>query len=234
MLHMSSLQPVKAESLSAQVADSIREAIFSGELKPGQVLRELGLAKNMNVSQATVREALSSLEHYGLVIRTPNRSTSVTSLSQEEIRYRQSVQAALENLAFCEAAKMGSTSELEELDALSGEVRQAAESGDTFAMTKAGRRVHQRVWELSGNPVLHRMLDQLTTPLFAFWRLQDDSSQTAMDFANSHERLIRALRSRDSNLILAELQSHNQSIKVASPSEISREEQPMHDAVGAV
>ncbi len=94
---MSSLQPVRAESLSAQVAESIREAIFSGELKPGQVLRELGLAKNMNVSQATVREALSHLEHYGLVVRTPNRSTSVTSLSREDVQNRASIWLTLES-----------------------------------------------------------------------------------------------------------------------------------------
>ena len=51
-------QPVKAESLSAQVFETIRDAIFRGELKPGETLRELGLAKSLNVSQATVREAL--------------------------------------------------------------------------------------------------------------------------------------------------------------------------------
>jgi DNA-binding GntR family transcriptional regulator len=143
---MTALQPVKAESLSVQVADSIREAIFRGELKPGQVLRELGLARNLNVSQATVREALSQLEHYGLVVRTPNRSTSVTSLSMTEVRDRIRVRVALECLAFSDAAQRATPEQLAELDHLAARIKEKAASKDSFEMMKADRRFHQLVW----------------------------------------------------------------------------------------
>lgn len=183
---MSSLQPVRAESLSAQVAESIREAIFSGELKPGQVLRELGLAKNMNVSQATVREALSHLEHYGLVVRTPNRSTSVTSLTAEELQNRAGVWLTLESKIW-EQVVNAPAELLLELTAI------ASDMGDQDVVN-ASRRFHARVWESAGNPVLVRILDQLTTPLFAFCRMEQDG---ASQVAERCRRMLDGIRSAD-------------------------------------
>lgn len=185
---MSSLQPVRAESLSAQVAESIREAIFSGELKPGQVLRELGLAKNMNVSQATVREALSHLEHYGLVVRTPNRSTSVTSLSREDVQNRASVWLTLESKIWEQSAQAPQDLLLD----LSGIVSNMDHSNEVAS----ARRFHARVWESTGNGVLVRILDQLTTPLFAFGKLNGDD---AGKLSERCRRMLDGMRSADPN-----------------------------------
>src|SRR5438874_1838866 len=51
----------------SRVAEVIKEAIFSGVLKPGDALRELHLAAELNVSQASVREGLVQLENAGMV-----------------------------------------------------------------------------------------------------------------------------------------------------------------------
>jgi DNA-binding GntR family transcriptional regulator len=204
---MTALQPVKAESLSVQVADSIREAIFRGELKPGQVLRELGLARNLNVSQATVREALSQLEHYGLVVRTPNRSTSVTSLSMTEVRDRIRVRVALECLAFCDAAQRATPEQFSELELVASRIKEKVNSKDSFEIMKADRRFHQMVWETTGNATLYRTLDQLTTPLFAFLRIYQEL--TASDhIVKPVDKLIEAMRSRDNDTITAAVKEH--------------------------
>ncbi|MBL8178478.1 MAG: GntR family transcriptional regulator [Bryobacterales bacterium] len=200
---MSSLQPVRAESLSAQVAESIREAIFSGELKPGQVLRELGLAKNMNVSQATVREALSHLEHYGLVVRTPNRSTSVTSLAPDEVLNRTRVWLTLEGKIWEEAVNAPQEL-LIDLSAVVAEM----ETWGTDA-----RRFHTRLWESAGNSVLLRILDQLTTPLFAFCRI--DKEQTPHSIAR-YKRMLDGIRSGTPN---ASIQALREQVEALQPSQ---------------
>lgn len=202
---MSMLQPVKAESLSAQVAETIREAIFRGELKPGQVLRELGLAKNLRVSQATVREALSHLEHYGLVVRTPNRSTSVTSLSPKEVKDRMKVWVALETLAFCDASKRINEDQLKEIEQLSAAISTAISSRDPYEVMNADRVFHQRIWDMAGNASLARILDQLTTPVFAFMRVNPQSSSSE---PMSHNSLVQAIRSRDQDKIADAVARH--------------------------
>lgn len=160
-------QPVRAESLSAQVFETIRDAIFRGELKAGETLRELGLAKTLNVSQATVREALAHLEQFGLVVRTPNRSTNVTTFSHADAAHRATVRLSLEELAFLEARERMTADEMEEVATLADQAEEASTNGATaYDAIVAERRFHGRVWELSGNPVLARTLDQVSMPLF--------------------------------------------------------------------
>ena len=83
---MNTLEPVRSATLKSRVVSAIRGAIFAGQFAPGDPLRELHLARDLNVSQPTVREALFELEKYGLVVRTPNIGTVVTNLSSDEIR----------------------------------------------------------------------------------------------------------------------------------------------------
>ena len=210
---MSSLQPVRAESLSAQVAESIRGAIFSGELKPGQVLRELGLAKNMNVSQATVREALSQLEHYGLVVRTPNRSTSVTSLSADELRNRASVWLTLESKVLERAIPNAS--------ALIPELSASLPENSSEDAVSATRHFHSRLWEATGNPILIRILDQLTTPLFAFCRMDADATR---EMTGRCSKILEGIRTGDLHSAQKALEDQVDSIQRANIQEVSEPE----------
>lgn len=196
-------EPVKAESLSVQVFDTIRGAIFRGELKPGETLRELGLAKSLNVSQATVREALSHLEQYGLVVRTPNRSTNVATFSNDELIQRERVRLALESLAFLEAKEKISPDQIEELHHLAHNALTALESADSAALIHAERNFHSKVWQISGNTVLARMLDQLTMPLFVR-RAMNGNRPAHRDYPG----LVEKLKGGDKDSIVDALREH--------------------------
>lgn len=216
MLPSSSLQPVKAESLSAQVADTIREAIFREELQPGQVLRELGLAKTMNVSQATVREALAQLETYGLVVRTPNRGTTVTNLSLQEVRDRMRVRLALECLAFVDAGRLATEEQFEALEPLVARIGDAKRADDYLALLAADREFHLKVWELANNPVLFRSLDRLTVSLFAFRKLWNDQYGHSPAIVQAHADLLQALRARDKDDIIQAVRNHLEGVTIGS------------------
>jgi DNA-binding GntR family transcriptional regulator len=93
--------------LGENVADSLREAIFRGLIKPGQRLAEASIASTLKVSRAPVREALASLEQEGLVSRTTNRGTTVISLSARDVDEICSLRLALELLAVRRAIEHG-------------------------------------------------------------------------------------------------------------------------------
>src|SRR5580704_16956508 len=98
------LTPIRAGSLRQQVQERVFEAILAGHFLPGDPLRELDLARDLRVSQATVRDALMRLESTGLVVRVPNKETRVTRLSQHDLRERKHVRTILEPEAAVEAA----------------------------------------------------------------------------------------------------------------------------------
>ena len=100
-------QRIHSERRVQQVFNQLQLAIFAGRLTPGELIREAVLARDLGVSQATVREALTKLEPLGLVVRTPHRRTEVKNLTRAELDDRIKVRIHLETLAFLEALKNG-------------------------------------------------------------------------------------------------------------------------------
>ena len=90
-------KPVRSLSKSKEVFQILRAAILSGGLQPGDSLTEAHLARQMNVSQVPVREALLQLEHLGLVVRVQDKGTTVTKLSRAEMVELLEVRAHLED-----------------------------------------------------------------------------------------------------------------------------------------
>ena len=104
-----SLDSTKADD----IALVIEEAIVSGELAPGTVLRQEQLSEQFNVSRTPVREALRRLAALGLVSFVPNRGVRVRTISRDELHEAFMVRAELESLATEVAATKITPEELE-------------------------------------------------------------------------------------------------------------------------
>src|SRR5881227_4271882 len=107
-----SLDSTKADD----IALVIEEAIVSGELAPGTVLRQEQLSEQFKVSRTPIREALRRLAALGLVDFVPNRGVRVRTLSREELHEAFLVRAELEGLATELAAERMTEQDLEELE----------------------------------------------------------------------------------------------------------------------
>lgn len=189
-------------SLAQQAVDRLREAIFDGVYPPGANLRELRIAREFGVSQATVREALQQLEAAGLVTRQPNVGTTVTRLAPKEVRERVELRALLEVQAAREAAARMGEEEFAELGRRLAALGSAIARNSYYGAAQADLEFHRWVWKCSGNETLCRFLDQLTVPLLAFVSvLRANGLQHLADVTTAHEPLVAALRSRDPGLI---------------------------------
>jgi DNA-binding GntR family transcriptional regulator len=102
----SSLRIEDVPTVRAIVAQKLREAIMSGNLKPGQRLVERELCEMMGVSRPSIREALRALEADGLVNTVPHRGPVVSTISLEEARQLYAARAVLEGFAGRECARL--------------------------------------------------------------------------------------------------------------------------------
>jgi GntR family transcriptional repressor for pyruvate dehydrogenase complex len=60
--------PIKQTKISEEIAGQLKSLIFEGKLKPGEKLpSERDLAKSLNVSRVSLREALNTLQGMGLL-----------------------------------------------------------------------------------------------------------------------------------------------------------------------
>jgi DNA-binding GntR family transcriptional regulator len=207
---MTKLKPLKEASLRVQVARTIRQAIFSGQFPPGAQLLEMHLARDLGVSQTTIREALVQLEQAGLVNRIPNKGTSVTTVSPEEVRRRLTIRTLLEGLAWVTAASRMRSKEFEHLEKLLDRIRAATEISSQKA--EAELAFHRYIWEQSGNATLVRMLDLVTPPLFAFITpMRKHQLKDVKKLDRAHEEVLLALRRGDPEDLTETLREHLES-----------------------
>ena len=71
-------------SRTEQIQQLLEQAIFSGELAPGEKLDELELAARFNVSRTPIREALRHLSAAGLVETRSRQPAQVAQLSPKK------------------------------------------------------------------------------------------------------------------------------------------------------
>jgi DNA-binding GntR family transcriptional regulator len=205
----SALPRPKRKPIRSEVLDSIRDDIMSGRFQPGDLLREMTLAQDLGVSQNTIREALLQLERVGLVVRTPNKHTMVTRLTDAELIERVDLRILLEPVLCAEASQRMTGEDFAEIEDRLRDLTAAIARNAAIECAQADFDFHKTIWQKSGNPWLCRLLEVTTLPLFAFvsivrYRRVDD----LLHVVNPHEAIVQALRSRDPQRVADTVRKH--------------------------
>src|SRR5260370_11148688 len=104
------LKLIQAISKRDQVVSTLREAILSGSIQPGDQIVESRMAQQLGTGIPLVREALIELEHLGYVQKTPYKGTTVTKLSPKDLERIFRLRVELEALAIEWAKEIGRAS----------------------------------------------------------------------------------------------------------------------------
>jgi DNA-binding GntR family transcriptional regulator len=194
---------VEKRSLLVEVAaNQIREAIKSGQLKPGDRLIETELANEMKIGRNAVREALRYLEKEGLVVTTPFKGAQVAEFSEKDLEEVYTLRSALEELAIRTLVKHLDDHKVEKLESILQEMERVAQQGTVKEYIDADLRFHQTICELSEHRKLLDTWLTLTHQMRAFIGLEDHlyERDTPDKLWKSHIPVVEAIKARDSDL----------------------------------
>ncbi len=181
--------PLPRRLLRDDVHDRLRDALVSGDLAPGEQLRDGELAEQLGVSRTPVREALLRLERAGLVATVPGRSTVVTTPDARAVREAGAVVAAMHELAVREAAPLLRDADLDAMRRAGEAFAAAIERGDVEAALAADDELHGVPVRVSGNRAVADVLDQHTPSVRRAERLRF-GSLAGRDSIDRHAHLI--------------------------------------------
>jgi DNA-binding GntR family transcriptional regulator len=148
-------------TVRAIVARKLREAIMSGNLKPGQRLVERELCEMMGVSRPSIREALRLLEADGLVNTVPHRGPMVSTISLEEARQLYAARAVLEGFAGRECARLHDPAVVRKIGEALGRLKVALAESDMIAVLEAKTDFYAALIGGCQNAFIERMLKPL-------------------------------------------------------------------------
>ncbi|MGP9581105.1 GntR family transcriptional regulator, partial [Brachybacterium sp. AOP35-5H-19] len=77
------MQPIRRPSIIDQAELELRNAIYYGDLRPGDTIPEVQVSKQMGISRSSLREACQRLVRDGLLTQIPGRGLFVTMMDAE-------------------------------------------------------------------------------------------------------------------------------------------------------
>ena len=207
MSGQSTVNPARRRGLADEVADRIREAIFSGAYPPGAQLREVELSGVMDVSRGPVREGLRLLEREGLVGVAWHRGATVTTLSGTDVAELDSLRGALEDLAVHHIVDRATD---EDLNLLAKTAAAMDRVDDPHEMVRCDISFHDAVFAAAGHRRLAEAWDAIRCQvhLFLLTRINLSTEGYLGCIPSEHHELVTALRARDTGAALALFAAH--------------------------
>jgi DNA-binding GntR family transcriptional regulator len=148
-------------SVRERIADALRAAVITGELRPGELYSAPVLAERFGVSATPVREAMLDLVREGMVEPVRNKGFRVTELSDAQLDEYSEIRALIEAPAVRKVAETVDPATIERLRPLAEQVVAAATTGDVLAYIEADRRFHLALLALAGNAHLVEVVRDL-------------------------------------------------------------------------
>ncbi|MHB1652275.1 MAG: FadR/GntR family transcriptional regulator [Desulfitobacteriaceae bacterium] len=206
------LKPIKTRKIYEEIAEQLRKLVAEGKLKPGDRLpSERELAERLQVSRASVREALSALEMMGLLevrsgegtyIRHVNMDSVVAplswvlSLDKDTVVQLMEVRKILEVQAVSLAAERVREAELKEMAEALEMMRLDLEAGELDEVTD--NRFHFAIARATHNKILIRLMNSISdtvqqTLKFGLGRSRD----TLERLYTEHIAIMEAIKAKD-------------------------------------
>ncbi|WP_210496092.1 GntR family transcriptional regulator [Microvirga antarctica] len=180
-----------------EVADVLRERIYAGTYRPGDVLRQESLATEFGISRTPLREALRVLERDGLVHHQAGRGVKVASADRARLLDAYALREVVDGLAARFAAERADRATIEALDGLVARQVEIVAPWEPRVYTQSNVDFHLAVIAAARNEFLDthiplvRMTSQVFTPAYSL------SLDRALQGIGEHRHIVEAIAAGD-------------------------------------
>jgi DNA-binding GntR family transcriptional regulator len=187
-------------TLRERILETIRDAITSGKLKPGEKVAEPELAERMGISRTPIREAFRQLESEGYLTVIPRKGAVVISFSERDIEEFYAIKSILEGYAARLACLKLSNREIDRLVSINEKLRQLAVEGDVKQFFRIHNDFHELFIRGADNDKLRDLISDLLRK-FHRLRIASLSLPGRMQVSvQEHDKIIEAFRNRNADL----------------------------------
>ncbi|MFE9648625.1 GntR family transcriptional regulator [Streptomyces sp. NPDC006365] len=193
---MDAIRPVPRTLLRDRAYEVIRDAIVTGDIEPGAVVRDAELAERLGLSRAPVRAAFSRLVDEGLLESKPQSYTRVTPVVASDVRDAAAVVGAMHELAARIAVPRLFAADVETMRSANERFSVAVRTGDVDTVLRADDELHDVLVRVSGNRAAAATIARYTPLIRRLERRRFGEGGNCRS-AGLHEQLIEACAAGD-------------------------------------
>jgi DNA-binding GntR family transcriptional regulator len=198
----------KRRPLVETTSEEITRMILEGELRPGEKLNEVEIARHLGVSRGPVREAAHHLQEAGLLEAHAFRGSFVRSLSQREVADIYALRSVLESTAIADATRLATPADLAEIERAQRETETAALANAKSRMIEADVAFHTAICKAGHNARITDTFTKLATELRLVHLLMNPAPHRMRAAAKSHAAILDDIRARGFDRAVSAIRSH--------------------------
>ena len=180
----------ETESLSEQIVKYISEQIISGELVEGERIQELRIAKELDVSRGSVREALLLLERTHLIEIFPRRGAIVSEMSAQQVKALFDTNMMILGHIVQRMSEPWSAHEADQLQLLLEQLLEHVKAGDIEKFYDGVFQYLAEQQDMVGNPYLMKFYKELLPSLRRSYFLTLNTSKRELQEAFALFKLV--------------------------------------------
>jgi len=186
----------------------IRTGILKGEFAPATVLSEYHLAAQFNLSRTPVREALSRLEHEGMVRTVAGRGAFVAELTPHDIMEIYQVREQLESYAARVAAEHMEAEDLQKLDDVIEQMHDCAAAGYSKETFETDIRLHKTIVRATQNQRMFSILATLDDQMHRIRSIWPKTPRWLDGTLAEHDLIVQSIKRHDPDAAEAAMRKH--------------------------
>jgi len=194
---------VASATRAETIAERIRQAIRAGAYISGDRLVELTLARQMQVSQNTIRDALRLLEAEGWVVKHTRHGVYVRTFTRAEADELYTLRTALETVALRWVIEVVTKKDVANLRRILQNGRKDALAGDLSTAIEAVMEFHSAIVTISGRPQTIEMLHRLHNQVYLLEMMREMKNPRGLRSHEArlllHEKLVAFIEAQDSD-----------------------------------
>lgn len=200
------------KTLKEEIIEYLRKRIITNELKPGDRVVELDIAKKYNISRGPVREAVRILEDQGLLEYKRNIGCVVKVLSKKELKELYLIMSSLEKLAVSLTNGIFENERLTKIDYMLENMKKYIQEKDLKGIIKTDYEIHEQIILNTGNDKLFQLWKRMKPNYYAIYltvlNKDDDVINRIYD---KHLKFINVLKEENLEKSIEEIKEYYES-----------------------
>jgi DNA-binding GntR family transcriptional regulator len=212
---MAQVPSIDTSNINEKVYDFLKQGITDFTYPPGHKFDLRELRRQIGISQTPIKDALFRLSGEGLVEISSRRGTFVKEVTKKDIGEIYDARMILEGGAGEMVARTITDEQLDELEMLFRKTLEKGANSDYKIFMEREREFHLAIIRFADNKKLLSIYKELNAHMQAV-RFRFGPTAKRLPHTNKeHERILKAMRSRDPDKVKAAIMKHLASGKTA-------------------
>jgi DNA-binding GntR family transcriptional regulator len=201
--------PLKAKSLG-NALEKLGQKIATGELLPGEQIRQQEMAEQLGISRVPLREALNVLADQGLLMHMPNKGYFVVKRPLSELLQISRMLDLLEDELFT-SITWPQTEAIDALTFLNGQMKKSSVSENWTPLIALNREFHWKIYSFSSYKLIQEELKRLWAMVDPYLATKMTEPKARNVTLREHQEIIDALKSEDYQRLILTIKNHRRS-----------------------